>query len=339
MVKKSTTIRFFVFIFIMILLVFYINKEKVISEDNHEMEIEEVLEEETTPLWEFDGPIYNEDGSVTIPEGYTAYGFYSLETDKIIDSGTIIKVPGDILQGRISFQQNFPEEKSYLLIVLIDYIQHEFYVADQHYQSYSFKLKGESEMNMDISVDLAKSEGKEFSFIIVPNPTEKNFLADGEYNWDTMFSSRSLIVSRYGLDRLCFKPNEKQDFSRNYVEFQAPGNISGFELVKSRDSLNAFASGKGGEALELVILNQAQGAEEKDYIVVGFADWEQVPIDGKYTNCYVTIPSETSISIPITLPVVEKPTIFQIIAFNDPDTASNRYAWDALTTFRVLVNP
>lgn len=344
MKRNSITIAILLFICFMILVGYFLLKEKlsVVSigvENEQKKESQDLLKENDNLSKTMDGPVYHEDGSVTIQEGYTSNGFYNLETNAIIDNGTTIEISGDVLQGRISFQQNFPVKRSYLVIVLIDYIQHEFYVEDQSFQSYSFQLEGESKINLDISIFLTESEGTEFSYIIVPQPEEKNYLIDGKYDWNTMFSDRGLIFGRYHLDRLYFQAEKEQEFPQDYIEFQAEGNISGFELVESRSNINVSVEEKGGRTLELVFLNQTQESKETNYVVLGFADWNQIPVDGIHMKYFVTIPADTSVSIPVTLPYVEEPTIFQIVAFSDPDCVLDRFNWSNQTTFRVLVEP
>lgn len=282
---------------------------------------------------------YHDDGSVSLPEGYTANGLYDPVTDKIIDSGTTINLSGNILQERINFQQNFPSKEEYLLIVLIDYVQHDFELAGQHWQSYPFTLEGESTINFDISVMLGDSEGTEFSYMIIPRPEEKSFLIDGAYNWDTMFETREWIVSRFPLDRGFPNPEEKTAKNKTYNEFQAEGNVSGFEMVNSRSDLTVAVEGNGGETLELVMLNQAKESQNTSYIILGFLDWQQFPINGDDMEYYVTVASNTSISIPITLPNVQKPMVLQMIAFEQPGSGLAEHARTTQTTFRVLVKP
>lgn len=285
-------------------------------------------------------PIYNDDGSVTLPEGYMSNGFYEIGTKKIIDGRSTIKIPDNTISGRITFRQNFNEEKSYLLIVLVDYMQHEFYVENQSYQSYLFKLEGKDEFNLNISVELSDSEGSEFAYIIVDNPEEKKYLINGEYDWEKMFSSRTITIKRFNVERDSCFPEENVNSQTEYEEFQAEGNVNGFELVKKRDDLTAFVEGKSGETVELVLLNQANNSAEKSYVLMGFADWEQIPINGENIKSYVTIPSGTSFAIPVTLPDVKEPTIFQIIAFANPNTVlDNKNLEEDPTTFRVLVTP
>lgn len=286
-----------------------------------------------------DAPVYHEDGTITLPVGAIAYGFYDLETDKLIDSGTTIKISGNMLQGSIHFQQNFPMERSYLLIIMIDYIQHEFYMEGQSLLSYLFKMEGESEVCLDISIPLSESEGQEFAFIVVPNPEAKSYLAEGDYDWDAMFDDRNSGIARYNLDRTISQEEREVEFPGNYESFQAEVNTMGFELVKPRDELTVCVEGKGGERLDLAVLNQAEGAEEIAYVVTGFAGWEQVPVDGEHMKYYITIPPDTSVYIPVILPEVTEPTVFQIVAFSGPDAPLDRYTWNNPTAFRVLVKP
>jgi len=341
MKKRGIIIIFFVLVCIFIFFMYFFLKEPLIEEtsgtktENHEFSTET-----KSPSGKNDVVKYNEDGSVTLPEGYTANGFYDIETNKIIDGRTTIHVSGDVLRGRVSFHQNFPTERKYLFIVLIDYMQHEFFVENNSYQSYPFKLEGESEFNMDISVELAESEGWEFSYIIVSEPDEKEFLTDGEYDWNTMFFTREPVINRFNLDKLSSPLEANQENHQDFTEFQCEGNIWGFELVKSREQLTAFVNGKSGEMAELVILNQEQDAEEKKYVILGFSDWKQVPLNGTNMKYYVTVPANTSVSIPIILPEVKEPTVFQVIAISEPDTVLNvDNIKQNPSSFRVLVNP
>lgn len=286
-----------------------------------------------------DAPVYHDDGSVTIPEGYMSNGFYDSETDNVIDGGSVIKLSGHTLQGKIRFQQNFPAENKYLLIVLIDYVQHEFKIEEKSFQSYSFSLEGESAIELNISVHLTESEGTEFSYVIIPEPEEQNFLVDGEYNWHTMLSTREWIVSRFELEREYINVEEKSKYGQNYTEFHAEGNIYGFELVGSRDDMIVSVEGEGGEIVELVILNQELDSVGTDYVIISFLDWQQIPIDGEHMKYYVTVPADTSISVPVVLPDVEEAKVLQIIAFKISDAGIEQYTRTTETTFRVLVKP
>lgn len=294
--------------------------------------------EETVKAEALDGPVYNDDGTITLPEGGSAYGFYDLETNKIIDSGTTIEITDDILQGSIHFHQNFPVERSYLLIVLIDYIQHEFYLEGQCFRCYPFQLEGDVEVYLDISVPLSESEGHEFAYMIVPNPETKPYLINGEYDWDTMFGDRRPKIGRYNLN--CnFQKSEEQEFPTNYEIVQTEAGTVGFELVKSRENPVICVEGKGGEQLDLEVPNQTAEEEEITYVVMGFVDWEQVSVDGEHLKYYVTVQPGTSAYIPVILPEVTEPSVFQIIAFSEPDMTLDKYNWDNPAAFRVYVKP
>lgn len=285
-----------------------------------------------------DGPVYNDDGTITLPEGFVGHGLYDVETEKIIEGGTKIEIVDDTFHGSIHFQQNFPIEKSYLLIVMIDYRQHEFDVDGQSFCSYPFQLTGESEISLDVTVPLSESEGSEISFLIVPNPEIKPYMINGEYDWDNMFDDRRPYILRYSLERN-FQIKEEQEFPANFESFQAEVGTTGFELVKPREELKVCVEGKGGERLDLAVMNQAEEAEETTYVIIGFVDWEQVPVDGEHLKYYVTVKPGTSVYIPVILPEVTEPSVFQIIAFSEPDTILDKYNWDNPTAFRVYVKP
>lgn len=286
-----------------------------------------------------DAPVYHDDGSVTIPEGYTANGFYDLETNKIIDSGSVIQLSGDTLQGKIKFQQNFSGKNEYLLIILIDYVQHEFEIKGKRFQSYSFSLEGEDEIALNISAHLTESEGTEFSYVIIPEPEEQNYVINGTYNWSVMFSTREWNYGRFKLEREYMNIKAEQKNEQNYTQFHVEENISGFELIDSRDDLIVSVERKGGETVELVILNQAPESEDTNYVIVGFLNWQQVPIDGEHMTYYADVPADTSISIPVTLPDVEETSVFQILAFKISDARIEKYTDTAETSFRILVQP
>lgn len=336
MKKKHKLLLFIIGVGIVILIIVVAvrGNSKIQKEDN-----QKELENDSQISGVFDGPVYQDDGSVKIPEGYTANGFYDMETNKIIDSGSVIKLSGDTLQGKISFQQNFPVKKEYLLIVLIDYIQHEFVVGEESFQTYSFGLEGESTIELNISVNLTESEGTEFSYMIIPEPGEQNFVVDGEYNWNTISFIREWSIGRFELDRVNINLEEEHKYEQNYTEFQLEGNISGFELVNSRDDLTVSVEEEGGEIIELVMLNQGLVSENENYVILGFLDWQQIPIDGEHMRYYVTVPANSSISIPVILPDVEEKTVFQIVAFKIFDSGIEKYTMTTDTTFRVLVKP
>lgn len=231
------------------------------------------------------------------------------------------------------------EKHEYLFIILIDYVQHEFEIERERFQSYSFSLEGEDEIEINLSVHLGESEGREFFYAIIPQPEEQNYVIDGTYNWSVMLSAREWIQGRFELERESVKIKEEQKNEPNYTEFHTEGNISGFELVDERDDLIVSVERKGGETVELVILNQVQESEDKNYVIVSFLDWQQIPIDGEHMTYYADVPADTSIAIPVTLPRVEETSVFQILAFEISDAGFEKYADTIETSFRILVQP
>ena len=293
--------------------------------------------EETVP----DGPIYHEDGTITLSEGYTAFGFYDIETGKIYDSGTIYPVKDKKITGRVSFQQNFPETRHYLFIAMVDYQQQEFVVEGEKYTGFPFELTGDTEMNFRIELDVTES-AEEFSYIILPEPEEKAFMKDGEYQ-DCVFELQRGYVYRINLMNESGGQKEEPDETVESMDITDAQIPDGFMLTEKHDSVkNAIemvVEGKSGEICELVISNK-NGTADVEYVLTAFLNWKQIPLTEGAEKGYIKVPAGKAYVVPITLPEAEADSVYQIYGFGFPYGKLNRKEIrEDPVTFRMVINP
>lgn len=290
------------------------------------------------------GVSYHEDGTITLPEGSIACGFYHTETGEIYDEGTVYEINDGKIKGRVSFQQNYPETRHYLFIAMIDYVQQEFVMEGKTYTEYAFELTGETETNFNIELHVPDTVVHEFSYIIFPKPEEKEFIRDGIYQ-EVAFELQRNYVYRLNLSNTSESRAAKAPEGDNTIEIVDITEAEipdGFVLSPKHDAtkyeIKTVVEGSSGETYELVIGNE-DGEEEKEYAIVAFLNWEQIPLlDGKEVG-YVKVPAGKQYMILITLPEVERESVYQICAFRDPYGKLTRENLGRdESTLRVLVN-
>ena len=195
---------------------------------------------------------YNEDGTVTLGPGMVANGFYDILTHKIIDNGSLYKIENGKLYGTVSFRQNIEEKRNYMLIIMIDYIQHDFIVKNKNISSYSFSLQGEDEKLINIEIENLDENNHEFSYFIIPEPDIDNLSINNESEWNKL-----LMTSNIYWWRLLFNSNtiiDKTKFDNSYFEMDSQ-IMYGMQLTKKHQKVAAMPKCISMEDTELVLSN------------------------------------------------------------------------------------
>lgn len=249
------------------------------------------------------GFIYRPDGTIELGEGLVAHGFFDV-SGKLVKEGNLYLPVDGVVKGTVNLQQN-REETNYMLIVLIDYRQHTFLIDGNRYQNYPFTLSGNTEINIDIEVELEGKSARELVFMIVEEPENMKL------SYENASASRNYYASRIQLN----EEDVELNYSVQYREMPFVSNYM-FELAKSHKSVKMLLNSKGGDWVELAL----GGQNEKDmkYAIIAFAGWKQCPIWKNEMLQYVSVPAGRNIYFSIQLPEVDEDTPYQIFGFENP---------------------
>ena len=283
---------------------------------------------------------YNEDGTVTLPEGYSGSGFYDIDTGKIYGDRATYTTENGILRGRVLFQQNFPETRHYMFIAMVDYVQQEFIMDGEAYTEFAFDLTGDTKIEFEIELQVPDG-ATEFTYLFIPEPDEKEFVKDGE------IQGIFLVLKYFNLYRLRIedgtgkegrKPEEYPDEIET-VDVTGARIAYGFTLME-QDNDKLITEGYSGQQYELLISNE-DGEEDKEYVIIAFLNWKQIPLVEGIETVYVKVPAGKHYMLPVIIPEAGEESVYQIYAFGSPygkiDPDSN---WgENPATYRMLVNP
>lgn len=258
--------------------------------------------------------IYNDDGTVTIGEGMTSFGFRDSETNTIIDFGNSIETKEDKLIGRINFHQNISKKINYLLIILLDFLQVEFKVDQNIYTSYAFSLEGNEEININIELDLINCNAHEFEYIIVREPELMSFTKDNSILWDNIGFTDSIVSSRFLINGStdAWTP---QVYENKYTVFDSDVSYPP-AIVRNYQDAKVLPYCYSNEKLDLVFTNIYP--EETDYVFIAFSNWKQVEFTNGQKQNAIRIPGESNIVYSLTMPEVQSQEPYQIFCFSLP---------------------
>ncbi|MCT4598922.1 MAG: hypothetical protein N4A50_13720 [Vallitalea sp.] len=253
----------------------------------------------------------NKDGSTSIGYNMASLGFYNIETGKRIKNGSLIKPVDGKINGRIYYQQNYPEGFDYILIAMVDYKKHNFVIDGVTYEDYSFSLDKKDEINIDISVEGLDKDAKEFTFFLVKDIHVKALYEKEKENltmWmlrETKYSFAQRFLLRESI------METRMNNSDSYNEFITNKDFI-IDLVKTHNIYEPMPiyQNNSGDELEVVIQNKYD--TEMNYAVFGFLDWEQILIDGDSPIKYIEIPSKASIYFKVKIPEISENKSFQI---------------------------
>ncbi len=317
------------------------NEEKSEDQESSPPETEDVPDKNVKE--EGDSPQtiqYNDDGTVTLPEGYSGTGFYDIDTGKIYDDRAIYTTENGTLRGRVLFQQNFPETRHYIFIAMVDYVQQEFAMDGKTYTEYAFDLTGDTKIEFEIELSVPDG-ATEFTYLFIPEPDEKEFVKDGEIQ-DIFLALKYFNLYRLriedGTGKGGRKPEEYPDEIET-VDVTGSRIAYGFILME-QDNDKLVTEGYSGQQYELLISNE-DGKEDKEYVIIAFLNWKQVPLVEGEETVYVKVPAGKHYMLPVTIPEAGEESIYQIYAFSSPYGKINPDDnWgENPATYRMLVNP
>lgn len=259
------------------------------------------------------GFTYNDDFTVTLGLGMVAHGFYDTITNKIIDSGSLMKPVNGKINGQVSFQQNINEIRNYLLIILIDYKQYDFIVNDTTYSTYPFSLEGNEELRISVEISNLNSDAHEFTYYIIPEPNITDLSIDNSNEWNKLLMTSNIYSWRLLLNSLTKNAN-LSEYDNSYMKMASQTDY-GIQLSKTHQEVAVMPTCKSMDDVELIISNPYNS--DLEYAVIAFLNWEQIPLNNDIIKI-VKIPSNTNIYYKIKVPTVDKNAPYQIFAIPNP---------------------
>ncbi len=277
---------------------------------------------------------FNDDGTVTLGEGYTAHGLYTKD-GKLVDFGNAVECEGGCIRGCIVFQQNLPGTTEYGLLLMEDFIQKEFKVGNTLFDCYRFSLSGEDTAKVEVELPVMDS-AYEMEYLIVPQPDAENFSMDSKSGWNNFLATKNAYASSYKImdkdGNTRIPPVYKRVDTAKLGEIQYDGDI-GFELVKSREELDVFDAANSGCRACLCLGGMRK--EVDAYAVVAFCNWKQTEVaKGQLVYCYQSVPDRNSYD-EIIFPNIKEDAVYQMFAFEMP-IESRRIA-SVNQTFRIKI--
>lgn len=276
---------------------------------------------------------YNNDGTVTLGSGMLANGFYDINTNKIINSGSLLEPSNGKIQGQVSFKQNISEKRNYLLIIMIDYKQHDFIVNNSVYNTFPFSLKGEDGLRINVEITNIKSDEHEFSYLIIPEPDITKLSIDNSNEWNKLLMTSNIYWWRLLLNDL---NKNNLEYDKSYVKMDSQTNF-GIQLTKSHESVTAMPSCTSMDDVELILSNINN--YDMEYVLIAFLNWKQSPFTVNDMMKLIDIPSKSTIYFKLKIPNVKKDTPYQIIAIPKPFSNNLKSMTPPISTLRTVVLP
>ncbi len=278
-----------------------------------------------------DGMGFNSDGTVTLADGCFAFGLQNPETKEILNKGERLLINESGTDAVISLEQNVSQRVEYLLIIMVDYIQQDFFVNGELYRAYPFSLEGYD--GIDIEVDLSNgTKGRELEYFFVVLPNEKDLSIDSAEGWDLMFKTQTMFEGRFLLQGDDWK-EEEVVFDEGYtVADKGISNIC--TLTQNEKKLTAMPFCHGGERVKLALGTEAE--EDETCAIVAFLNWEQVPIQGDM-NKMVKLEHDKIFFYDLTMPEVEEPTPYQVFVFMKPFDTDAMYWSSSYASLRTII--
>lgn len=264
---------------------------------------------------------YNEDGSVTLGEGYVAYGFCD-GTGDIVNSGEELECVEGKITGNIRYQQNKTSKVEYGLIVMTDYVQQSFKVDGKPTRFYTFELTGEDEICIPIELEVTEqSYEMEYLIISEPKATAEDFISGDDLKFNNIYASQERSTGCFPI-----KGREEPEKIIKNLEFVDWPITLGFDLIEGE--YIPFCRAKSGQKSTMVI--GQEGVDLDYYIVVAFCDWEQVSLNKGELVGYFDFNEGKNGSYEITFPQAKDGAMYQMFLFGKPNAGSFGAA-----TFRV----
>ena len=237
--------------------------------------------------------------------GSIAYGLLD-QNNNIINSGEVIEIDTGVFEATVSIDQYLEEEREYLLIVLVDFIQQEFEINHQKYKSYKFKLNAKDGTNIPIQVKIP-SFSKELDYIIIKKPN----LSLKELDVEEIVRLQEILGMRFKIN------NElsKIEYEHN-VRTISEGPIDNIFISKNENELQLFTTSSSEESVILSIGNMQE--TPMDYAVISFLDWQQIKFQDEKLIKFFNVQPKSRQAIPIILPKTESELNFQVIALPSP---------------------
>lgn len=276
-----------------------------------------------------EGVIFHDDGTLTLPEGASSFGFFS--TDGHLYENEVAKIENGELSAVVQYQQNYSETRKYLLIMMVDYEQHEFIVDNNICNTYCFSLEGDTTFKIPFTLCGLDADASEIEFLIFNEPDYRNLSIEDDLGWTQMHKMSECYAGRL---RISDTPKQNQQPSIEGNEYEADND--GLFLSESLDKLILMPRAQSGQPVNLILGNPAE--ENCEFALVAFCGWEQINLSEDSKTVYTTLNPRQTKYYQLDLPTVTENQPYQIVAFEKPFSENVKYVLPGpYATYRTLV--
>lgn len=287
-------------------------------------------------LQEIEFPVFNDDGTVTLPLNAVGHGVRDPKTSKTISFKDVISP----VQGKVNvvyeIQQNMPEAKEYILLILVDDEQRKFTLNGNELMSYTFTLGRESKLLLNIEIAADEKSDHDMMFVIFQEP---NYMETD----DAMgaVGIRPAYSSRFLLQNVSDKsPDLKYIKGDKTVEYRS--DLRDIFITNDVEVLTVHSVSEGGQKMEAVLSNNRD--HEIIYAVGSFLDWKQYPFEDGDMVKYIKIPPQSTKVFELTIPDVSRVTPYQVFAtpcgyWFDDDVEFDTSLYRLSASIRTIVTP
>lgn len=209
----------------------------------------------------------------------------------------------DILELNYVFYQNYDESVPYVLLIIADNKQQEFYVDGELYKKYYFTLEDLQYKNFKIKIDLKDSSPES---IVIATYKEPDYRFSFDSTYENTEKWMSLVTDYTYLTRLFIKnsTSEKVSFKNDFdKEIHLP-------ILQDEDRKGSFV-GYAHDKRKLHFYMELY-PEEMSYSLIYLLNYEQISL--KENKDTIPVKAKTfSVDTDFTLPDVTEPSTFHIL--------------------------
>lgn len=248
----------------------------------------------------------------TSHETYVSYGFLD-DKGNILSNGSSLNLNSNIrkVNHTLDLDQTIEEDREYLLIALVDFIQVSFKVDGKDYYCYKFNTTKRDRVQINLEIDLPKNSN-ELDYILIRKP----YYMPKENNIESLIPLQTILPIRFKINDF----NDEIEYEK-LVETYTEGIFDNISISDKENNSDLLYKISENEDAFLTLGNDSD--KTIDYAVVLFNNWKQVQFnDGDMTKFFEVKPQEKQ-SIKLKVPDVAKDTYFQAIAFPLPYKVGN----------------
>lgn len=251
----------------------------------------------------------NEDGTVVLPLNSIHWMIRDPVTRKNINTENVIIPVEDKVKVIMEIEQNMPEAREYLLMVLKNNEQNEFILDNERCSSYRFQLDKQGEISFNIEVETNQDIDRELMFVFFKNPDYANSVVNSDADLFAVLPFHQALSSRLLLYGDAAKKPEIH-YSDEAIVTDYDSRVHEIYLARDLEALRILAVAESGEKVNAIISNRWD--YDVDYALGSFLNWQQHAFpDGEMIK-YIHVPSHTTKVYELTMPMVDKSTPYQV---------------------------